>query len=142
MSKQRSSPVVGVEHFELLHRFGRNRYQKFAKSEKDHLWKLACEAARLPYLPWEEVLEHWKQFIAGQAEHSSLAINGDIDPHLVTVGVCHDKKLWGSHTTRTEKLLEKILEIYSRTFRTEAEFLDSIEKKCKSVKSVKKKEEQ
>jgi len=132
-------PVVGVEHFELLHRFGRNKYQKSAsKIEKDNLWKMSCEAARLPHVPWEQVLEHWKQFLAGQAEHSSLAINGDVDPHLVTVGVCHDKKLWGSHTTRTEKLLEKILEIYSRTFKTPEEFFDSMEKKCKSIKSSKK----
>lgn len=142
--KGRSGPIPDVHekpslytteaHFRLLREYGRNPLaQKISKREQEKLWELLCTTARVQFIPRELVEEEWKRYISGKSEHSGLAINGDIDPEFTTIAFSHHQRLTAGHTTRTTKLLDKILEIFARNHSTKDAFLDAVEFKCKRI---------
>jgi hypothetical protein len=97
------------------------------------MWEMACQSAGLPVVPRDAVIGYWKQYIGGQSRHSSIAINGDIDPKYTTLGIAWEGKLTAAHTTRTTSLLERVLIIFAKCFSSRAEFLDAMEKVSNKV---------
>lgn len=117
-------PVTEV-HFRLLREFGRSRLrQKVDEEQRREMWRLVCQGASVPYIPHERVVEEWKAFISGESEHSSLALNGDIDPGFTTVGFTYRSALVAAHTTRTRALLRRILGIFRKCFGSDDEYLE------------------
>ena len=94
---------------------------------------MMCQTAHLALVPREEVEEAWKKYVGGQSEHSSIAINGDIDPNFTTLGITYLGKLTSAHTTKTPALLKRVLLIWSKSFTDRIEFLNAAERLCKSI---------
>jgi hypothetical protein len=126
---------VTLEHFRLLRTFGRNEMQRRASdTQRNEFWRMVCQSTPgVPFVPHEEVVAAWKKFITGNAVDSGLALNGDIDPSYVSVGVTYKRKMVAAHTTRMKPLIKRLLSIYSKAFGTRAEFLDAMEALSKEV---------
>lgn len=122
---------VSHEHFRLLKEYGRNPLtQQITKREGIKLWEMACGSARVPVIPREHVVEEWKKYITGQSKFSGIAINAEVDPQLTTVALTHNERLTAGHTTRTDKLFDKLLELFARCFPNRESFLNAVEFKC------------
>jgi hypothetical protein len=126
---------VTLEHFRLLQTFGRNPLQKKANdAQREEFWRMICDSApRVEYVPHDQVVTAWREFITANAQESGLAINGDIDPNYVSIGVTYKRKMAAAHTTRTRPLLKRLLQIYMGAFDNRAAFLDQMEELCKEV---------
>ena len=128
--KRAHSPIT-EEHFRLLKQYGRNPLsQQISKREAAKLWEMVCETGRVPHVKHDKVVEEWKRYITGQSRYSGIAINADIDPQLTTLAFTHQERLTAGHTTRTDKLLDKLLELFAKCFPSRESFLNSMEKKC------------
>jgi hypothetical protein len=120
-------PPITEVHFRLLREFGRSKLrEKIAENERREMWRLVCQGAGVPYVPHEKVVEEWKNFISGESEKSSLALNGDIDPNLTTVGFTYRGALVAAHTTRTKALLRRLMTILRKCFSSDDEYLESV----------------
>lgn len=118
---------VTKAHFDLLKNFGRSAVQQnLSDKDKETLWRLSCQTARIAYVPLETAVSVWKDFIGGESSRSSLAINGDIDPNYTTLGVTFDRLLVATHTTTTRALLERVLKIWRRGFSSDEDFMESV----------------
>jgi hypothetical protein len=118
---------VTKAHFDLLKNFGRSAVQQnLADKDKDTLWRLSCQTARIAHVPLDTVVLVWKDFIGGESSRSGLAINGDIDPNYTTLGVTFDRLLVATHTTTTRALLERVLKIWRRGFSSDEDFMESV----------------
>jgi len=129
------NPKISLEHFRLLRTFGRNELQRKASdSQREEFWRMICQSAPgVHYVPHEQVVSAWKEFITGNSQESGLAINGDIDSNYVSVGVTYHRKMAAAHTTRMKPLLNRLLRIYLQAFQNKAEFLNAMEEICKEV---------
>lgn len=122
------SDQVGEGHFRLLRIFGKNVLQKnVSDKERRTMWELACRSAKLAIVPHDDVVEKWRLFVAGESKDSSIAINGDIDPQFVTLGVTYKSKLVAGHTSTTQALLRRLLQIWRRAFDSDEAFLEAVE---------------
>jgi hypothetical protein len=120
--------VLTVEHMRLLQKFGRNPVQKRATPrERTELWRLACEAAKLDFIPQDEVVEEWKKFVVGESSRSQIAMRATIDPAFITIGICYDKRLSAAHTTKTRAHLRQVLAIYATVFPKEDDFRAAVQ---------------
>jgi len=114
--------------------FGRNpRAKNMRKKEQDQLWDMMCQGANLPPVDRELTIDAWKQYVSGQSKHSSIAINGDIDPNFTTLGVSYAGTITAAHTTRTKKLLERVTTIWAKGFRSRNDFLNAAQELCTMV---------
>ncbi len=121
--------LVTEPHFRLLREFGRNTFQqKLSDREREMMWQLSCRQGGVAVLPQEVVVEAWKEYVGGVSKRSNLAINGDIDPELVTVGVTYDELLTASHTSPMRPLLGRLLQIWRKAFASDEEFLEAAER--------------
>jgi hypothetical protein len=119
--------LVTKAHFDLLKNFGRSAVQQnLADKDKETLWRLSCQTARIVHVPLDTVILVWKDFIGGESSRSSIAINGDIDPNYTTIGVTFDRLLVATHTTTTRALLERVLKIWRRGFSSDEDFMESV----------------
>ena len=127
-------PQISEAHFRLLKEYGRNDLPgRINVQEQRRLWEMMCQSAGLPHADREQVVEAWKTFIGGQSEHSSIAINGDIDPSYTTLGITYLGRLIAAHTTKTPALLGRVMEIFARSFDSRADFLNAAERLCHKV---------
>jgi hypothetical protein len=127
-------PAVDERHFRLLRAYGRHELpERISRREQEKLWEMMCQSAGVPFAPREEVEQAWKTYIAGQAEHSSVAINGDINPRYTTLGVAYHGKITAAHTIKTPALLKRVLLIWAKSFGNRTEFLNAAERMCKAV---------
>lgn len=137
--RRRSRPppppsAITVAHFNLLRAYGRNHLaKKVSKREAEKLWEIACNTAQIAYVPREQVEEEWKRYIAGQSNYSAIAINGDIDPKFVTLGITYVGVHHSSHTLRTMALLKRVLLIWARCFPNRSAFLSAAERLCQNI---------
>ncbi len=121
------TPITGA-HFQLLQSFGRSALQRKSRDkDRRKLWALACQSAGLPVIPRDEVIDAWKKYVGGLSEHSSIAINGDIDPNYTTLGVTYRGRITAAHTTKTLSLLRRVIGIFARTFDSREDFLNGAE---------------
>lgn len=126
--------MIDLRHFKLLQIFGRDGKQKKASPEvRATIWKMMCQGAGIPAIDHSKVVEEWKNYIAGESEHSGIAINGDIDPQFVSIGITYKKKITSAHTTPTASLLRRILGIYARAFPNKEQFLEQMESMCREA---------
>jgi hypothetical protein len=126
--------IVVEGHFRLLREYGRNPLpHRISDREQRELWRMMCQTAGLPHVERERVVEEWKRFIGGQSKQSSIAINGDIDPRYTTLGIAFHGKLSAAHTTKTSKLLERVMKIYARAYPNRDTFLDAAETLCRKI---------
>ena len=138
-TKQQAPPPTPVqaEHFLLLRQFGRNQYQKHATPEmREKLWEMVCQSSGVAYVEHTKVVNAWKDFITAQSAYSAIAINGEADPAYVSVGIAFKKKLVASHTGKMGPILQRILKLYARSFRTREEFLEDVERLCKKIAGI------
>lgn len=128
-TKEAAKRLVTEAHFRLLKEFGRNTLQQqLGDREREMMWSLSCRQGGVTVLPHEIVVDAWKDYVGGVSQRSGLAINGDIDPEHVTIGVTYDNLLTASHTARTRPLLSRLLQIWRRSFSTDEEFLLAAQK--------------
>jgi len=129
-----SQGQIVSHHFYLLRQFGKNPMQKNADPQtREQLWMMCCQGANVPYVVHAQVVEEWKRFIAANAQYSGLAVNGDVNPQFLSIAVTYKKRMVAAHTTKTESLLKRILQIYSKTFKTPDEFLEKMEVMCRET---------
>jgi hypothetical protein len=128
---------VQAEHFVLLRQFGRNGYQKQATPEmREKLWEMVCQSSGVPYVDHAKVVHAWKDFITAQSAYSAIALNGEADPAYISIGIAFKKKLVASHTGKMIPILQRILRLYARTFRTREEFMEDVERLCKKIAGI------
>lgn len=121
-------------HFRLLRVFGRNPNAKNMRSkEQDQLWNMMCQGAGVAPIERELAIEAWRKFVSGQSSHSSLAINGDIDPNFTTIGVSFNGAITAAHTTKTKKLLERVAFIWAKSFPSRNAFLNAAQELCTRI---------
>lgn len=118
---------ISETHFRLLQSYGRNKLlRRLGEKERLELWRLTCESAGVPHVPRDAVVDRWKAFVSGESRDSSIAVNGDIDPAYVTVGITFREKLVAAHTTRTPALLRRLLRIFRKAHPDEAAYLEAV----------------
>lgn len=123
----KADPRITQAHFELLRNFGRWKLrEKMSEEHERTTWEVACRTARLPVVSREEVVDAWRTFVTGESDRSSLAVNGDVDPNFVSIGVAWDGKLVAAHTTRTRALLRRVLSIFRRVSFSDEEYLEAV----------------
>lgn len=128
-TKESAKRLVTEAHFRLLKEFGRNTLQqKLGDREREMMWALSCRQGNVAVIPQEVVVDAWKDYVGGVSQRSGLAINGDINPEYVTVGVTFDNLLTASHTTRTRPLLDRLLKIWRQGFSSDEEFLEAAQR--------------
>jgi hypothetical protein len=132
-------PVPTLEHFKLLQSFGKNKLQREHPDRREQLWKILCESIHLSYIPHPDVVEAWMAYVAGESTQTNLAINGNIHPSRVVVGVLYQGRMAASHTTKTVPLLKKIAGIYRECFKNDNEFLEAMQQMCFDVLEARKK---
>lgn len=129
-------PPVTEAHFRLLKVFGRNPKTKtMKKKEQDQLWLMMCQSAGVPMVEREVTIHVWKDFVKGESKHSSIVINGDIDPNLTTLGVAFKGKISSAHTTKTKSLVGRVIQIWARSFSSRTDFLNAAQELCTQVAS-------
>lgn len=131
-------PVPTLEHFKLLQSFGRNKMQHDHPESREQLWRMVCEGVRLPYIPHPEVVEAWMAYVAGDSMRTSLAVNGNVHPSRVIIGVLYDGKMAAAHTTQTQALLRRICGIFRQCFKSDEEFLEAMQQMCIGIIKPKK----
>ena len=137
-TRRRGPPPPQIQvteaHFRLLRVFGRNPNAKnMRKKEQDQLWAMMCQGANLPPVDRELTIDAWKRYVSGQSTHSSIAINGDIDPNFTTLGVSYGGAITAAHTTRTSKLLERVIKIWAKSFPSRDAFLNAAQGLCTNI---------
>lgn len=131
---------VRKRHFDLLQEFGRNTLaNRIGDKEKAVLWQMACKQGNLPFVPHDTVVDVWKDFVTANSNRSSLVVNGDVDPRMVSVGVAFDKNLVAGHTTTTRALLVRLLSIWRRAFPDADAFLEDVRRMAVEAVEPKKK---
>lgn len=137
MSDETAKRAVTKMHFELLKNFGRSALQRdLSDKDKETLWKMSCQTAKLVYVPLETTIEVWKEFIGGESTRSHIAISGEIDPNYTTIGVTFDRALVATHTTTSRAILRKVLQIWRRSFGSEDEYMEAVRKLALSAVRV------
>jgi len=138
--RRRKGPPPGVAgqisevHFRLLQTYGKNPLpQKIGKQEQRKLWQMMCEGASVPHVDRELVVDAWKTYISGTSRYSSIAINGDVDPKLTTLGVAYHGKITAAHTIKTPALLKRVMRIFAKGFESRSDFLAAAERLCISI---------
>jgi len=127
-----STPVVLPEHLSLLRQFGRSRFQRtLAPAQREEFWRETCKKGQIPHVPLAAVTEAWRRFVAGQSEHSGLALNGEIDPSFVSVGVTYHRRIQAAHTAPARSLLKHLLLLYRQAFKDEELFLLEVLDLCR-----------
>ncbi len=128
---QAPAPQITEQHFRVLRQFGRSNFQRqMTATDRDTLWRMACQQARIAPLPLDTVVAEWHRFIQGSSAESGLAMNGDIDPAYVTIGVLHRGLVQAAHTMPTRNLLIEALRIHARTFSDREAFLTDVLRCC------------
>lgn len=121
--------LVGRTHFRLLREFGRNPLSKSGtKEEQETIWQMVCQSARVAYVPRDQVVEIWRQFVQGESERSGIAMAPGPDPAYVTVGVCFDKKVVASHTLPLDRFLVTLLRLFAKRYKDVEAYGNAMEK--------------
>lgn len=119
-----TNPSIVADHFRLLRKFGQEpKTKELGEADLETMWKLSCDAAKLPFVPREEVYEAWKDFALGRSKESSVICAPDATPEYVVVGLAYKGKVFAGHTAKVEPLLVKILSYWSNAFGSEEEYM-------------------
>jgi len=125
--------AVDQAHFKLLRQFGQSDLQKTSTDdERERRWMMSCDQARLPRVPLANVKKEWVAFVSGSSRYAGLAVNGDIDPRWVSIGILYNGHLFAAHTVKSRVLLKKLLGIHARNFKDREAFLTSVLDLCPS----------
>lgn len=125
--------MAGIDHrhLRMLRNFGQDDLQRtMDNKQRELLWRVACQQARLPYYPLQEVKAEWKRFVRGQSRESGLAMAAEHDPRYVSIGITYKRIIYASHTSTTKALLRKLLHIFARCFKDYEAFLTEVVKLC------------
>jgi hypothetical protein len=115
----------------LLRQFGRSDFQRqLSTRQREEFWKETCTKGHVQHVPLETVTAAWRSFVAGQSQHSGLAINSEVDPGYVSVGVTYNRRIQAAHTAPARSLLKRLLQLYRRGFPDEELFLLDVLKLC------------
>lgn len=131
-----AAPRVTTQHLEVLKRFGRVagvKQGQVTTEQRNQLWMAACQTAGLHFVPFDEVLATWRDFVVGKSDHSSIVMHPDVEPRWVTLGITYHRKIVAAHTVPTEPLLKRVLTVFMRQFKDKDAFLQQMEQICNEV---------
>lgn len=138
--------MIDSRHFRLLREFGRSELARQLREQRkkpgeptegeNQLWAHSIQQSGLESVSLRDVVAAWKDYVEGSSNQSGLVVNGDVDPIYVSVGVTWRGVITAAHTTRTEALIRRLLEIYARSFPTPEAFYLRLLELCPKPKVV------